>query len=141
MFLAIFYPPNRNKISEFTSGYSNPSNFWEFKTCKFLFNDQLTRNISIRIIFAIKRWYLQLEFMKSIIIIAYLTSSMATPAMVIMLDQMISNIVVKFRISRIVIPIVFNLFIEVVVVVVVMHLLPIVFSCISHRNTSIVKQG
>jgi hypothetical protein len=27
MFLAIFYPPNISKISEITSGYSNPSNF------------------------------------------------------------------------------------------------------------------
>jgi hypothetical protein len=124
MFLAIFYPPSRSKISEFTSGCSNPSIFREFKTCKFLFNGQFPRNISIRIIFAIKRWYLKLEFMKSIVIVAYLTSSMATPTMAIMLGWMASILVVKFRISRILIPIVFNLFIEVVLL-----LLPIMFSC------------
>jgi hypothetical protein len=129
MFLAIFYPQNRSKISEFTSGCSIPSIFREFKTCKFLFNGQFPRNISIRIIFAINWWYLKLEFMKSIIIVAYLTSSMATPTMVIMLGRTASIVVVRFRISRILIQIVFNLFIEVVVVVVVMPLLSIVFSC------------
>jgi hypothetical protein len=96
MFLAIFYPPNRSKISEFTSGCSNPIIFREFKTCKFLFNSQFLRNISIGIIFAIKRWYLKLEFMKSIIIVAFLTSSMANPAMVVMLGRMVRIIVVKF---------------------------------------------
>jgi hypothetical protein len=72
--------------------------------------------------------------MKSIVIVTYLTSSLATPSMAIMLDQMASVVVIKFRISRILIPIVFNVFIKVVVVVVVvivvvvMPLLPIVFS-------------
>jgi hypothetical protein len=46
-----------------------------------------------------------------------------------MLGRMVSIVVIKFQISRILIPIVFNLFIEVVVVVVVMPLLSIVFSC------------
>jgi hypothetical protein len=81
------------------------------------------------IIFAIKMWYLQLEFMKRFIIVAYLMLSMATPAMAIMLGQMASIIVIRFRIRRILIPIVFNLFIEVVVVVIIMPLLSIVFSC------------
>jgi hypothetical protein len=89
-------PPNRRNISEFTSGCSNPSIFREFKACKYLFNNQFPRNISIRIIFAIKRWYLKLEFMKSIIIIAYLMSSMATPAIAIMIGQTVSIVVVKF---------------------------------------------
>jgi hypothetical protein len=129
MFLAIFYAPNRSKLSEFTSGCSNPSIFREFKTCKFLFNSQFPRNLSIRIIFVIKRWYLKLEFMKSIIIVAYLTSSMVNPAMAIMLGRMVSIVVVMFRISRILTPIVFNQFIEVVVVVVVMPVLLIMFSC------------
>jgi hypothetical protein len=120
MFLDIFYPPNRSKISEFTSGCSNPSIFREFKSCKLLFNSQFPRDISIKIIFAIKRWDLKIEFMKSIVIVAYLTSSMATPAMVIMLGWTVSIMVVKFRISRILIPIVFNLFIEVVVVEVIL---------------------
>jgi hypothetical protein len=79
MFLAIFHPPNRSKIREFTCGCSNPSIFREFKACKFLFSSQFLRNISIRIIFTIKRWYFKLEFMKNIIIVAYLTSSMAHP--------------------------------------------------------------
>jgi hypothetical protein len=64
--------------------------------------------------------------MKSIVIVVYLTSSMATPAMVIMLYRTASVMVIKFRISRILIPIVFDLFI---MVVVVMPLMPIVFSC------------
>jgi hypothetical protein len=73
--------------------------------------------------------YIKLEFMKSIVIVLYLTSLMATPAMAIMLGRTASIVVVKFRIRQILIPIVFNLFIEVVVVEVVMPLLPIVFSC------------
>jgi hypothetical protein len=64
--------------------------------------------------------------MKSIVIVAYLTSSMATPAMAIMLYQTTSVVVIKFWISRILIRIVFNLLI---MVVVVMPLMPIVFSC------------
>jgi hypothetical protein len=67
--------------------------------------------------------------MKSIVIVVYLTLLMATPAMAIMLGRTASIVVVKFWISRILIPIVFNLFIEVVVVVVVMPFLLIVFSC------------
>jgi hypothetical protein len=66
--------------------------------------------------------------MKSIVIVAYLTLSMAIPAMVIMLYRTTSVVVIKFRISRILIPIVVNLFI-IVVVVVVMPLMPVVFSC------------
>jgi hypothetical protein len=66
--------------------------------------------------------------MKSIVIVAYLTSSMAIPAMVIMLYWTVSVVVViKFRISRILIPIVVDLFI--IVVVFVMPLMPVVFSC------------
>jgi hypothetical protein len=65
--------------------------------------------------------------MKSIVIVAYLTSSMAIPAMVIMLYRTVSIVVIKFRISRILIPIVVDLFI--IVVVVVMPLMLIVFSC------------
>jgi hypothetical protein len=80
----------------------------------------------MRIIFAIKRWYFKLEFMKSIIIVAYLTSSMAIPAMVIMLYRTASVVVIKFQISRILIPIVVILFI---IVVVVMPLMSVVFSC------------
>jgi hypothetical protein len=79
MFLATFHPTNISKIRGFTSGCSKPSIFKEFKACKFLFNNQFSRNISIRIIFAIKRWYFKLEFMKRVIIVAYLTSSMAIP--------------------------------------------------------------
>jgi hypothetical protein len=60
------------------------------------FNNQFPRNISIRITFVIKRWYLKLEFMKSIIIVAYLTSSMATPATAIMLYRMMSIMVIQF---------------------------------------------
>jgi hypothetical protein len=127
MFLAIFHPRNRSKIREFTSGCSNASIFKKFKACKFLFNSQFPRNIRIRIIFAIKRCYFKFEFMKSIIIIAYLTSLVATPAMVIMLYRTMSIMVIKFQINRILIPIVFNLFI--MVVVVVMPLMSIVFSC------------
>jgi hypothetical protein len=81
----------------------------------------------MRIIFAIKWWYFKLEFMKNIIIVAYLTSSMAIPAMANMLYRTASVMVIKFRISRILIPIVVDLFI--IVVVVVMPLMPIVFSC------------
>jgi hypothetical protein len=66
--------------------------------------------------------------MKSIIIVAYLTSSMAIPTMAIMLYRMVSVVVIKFRISRILIPIVVDLFI-IIVVVVVMPLMPVVFSC------------
>jgi hypothetical protein len=65
--------------------------------------------------------------MKNIIIVAYLTSSMVTPAMAIMLYRMVSVMVIKFRISRILIPIVVDLFI--IVVVVVMPLMLVVFSC------------
>jgi hypothetical protein len=65
--------------------------------------------------------------MKSIIIIAYLTSSIATHAMVIMLYRTVSIVVIKFRISRILIRIVFNMIIKVVLVV--MPLMLIVFSC------------
>jgi hypothetical protein len=126
MFLAIFHPPNRRKIRELTSGCSNSSIFRKFKACKFLFNNQFPRNISIRIIFAIKRWYFKLEFMKSIIIVPYLTSSVATSTMVTMMYRTVSVMVIKFQISIIVIPIVFDLFI---MVVVVMPLMPIVFSC------------
>jgi hypothetical protein len=78
------------------------------------------------IIFAIKRWYFKLEFIKNIVIVAYLTSSMVTPAMVIMLYRTASVVVIKFRISGILIPIVVDLFI---IVVVVMPLMPVVFSC------------
>jgi hypothetical protein len=67
--------------------------------------------------------------MKSIIIVAYLTSSMAIPAMVIVLYRTASVVVIKFQISRILIPIVVDLFIIVVVVVIVMPLMPVVFSC------------
>jgi hypothetical protein len=81
----------------------------------------------MKIIFAIKWWYFKLEFMKNIIIVAYLTSSMAIPAMANMLYRTASVMVIKFRISRILIPIVVDLFI--IVVVVVMPLMPIVFSC------------
>jgi hypothetical protein len=63
--------------------------------------------------------------MKNIVIVAYLTSSMAAPTMTIVLYRMASIMVIKFRISRILIPIVFDLFI----VVVVMPLMSIVFSC------------
>jgi hypothetical protein len=66
--------------------------------------------------------------MKSIIIVAYLTSSMAIPAMAIMLYRTTSIVVIKIRISRILIPIVVDLFI-IIVVVVVMPLMPVVFSC------------
>jgi hypothetical protein len=55
--------------------------------------------------------------MKSIVVVAYLTSSMAIPAMAIMLYRMASVVVIKFRISRILVPIVVDLFIIVVVVV------------------------
>jgi hypothetical protein len=127
MFLAIFHPPNISKIREFTSGCSNPSIFRKLKACKFLFNSQFLRNINIRIIFTIKRWYFKLEFMKSIVNVAYLTSSMAIPAMAIMLYRMVSIVVIKFRISRILIPIVIDLLI--IVVVVVMPLMHVVFSC------------
>jgi hypothetical protein len=48
------------------------------------------------IMFAIKRWYLRLEFMKGIVIVAYLMSSMATPAMAIMLGGTASIVIVKF---------------------------------------------
>jgi hypothetical protein len=65
--------------------------------------------------------------MKSIVIVAYLTSSMAIPAMAIMLYRMLSVVVIKLRISRILIPIVVDLFI--IVVVVGMPLMPVVFSC------------
>jgi hypothetical protein len=102
----IFHPPNRSKIREFTSGCSNPSIFRKFKACKFLFNSQFPTNISIGIIFAIKRWYFKPEFMKSNVIVAYLTSSMVIPAMAIMLYRMAKVMVIKFRISRILIPIV-----------------------------------
>jgi hypothetical protein len=51
---------------------------------------------------------------------------MATPAMMIMLYRMASIMVIKFRISRILIPIAVDLFI---IVVVVMHLMPVMFSC------------
>jgi hypothetical protein len=54
--------------------------------------------------------------MKSIIIVSYLTSSMAIPAMAIMLYRMASIVVIKFRISRILIPIVVDLFIIIIVV-------------------------
>jgi hypothetical protein len=66
--------------------------------------------------------------MKSIIIVAYLTSSMAIPAMVIMLYRMASVVVIKFRISRILIPILIDLFI-IIVVVVVMPMMSVVLSC------------
>jgi hypothetical protein len=66
--------------------------------------------------------------MKSIVIVAYLSSSMAIPAMVNMLYRTASILVIMFRISRILIPIVVDLFI-IVVVVVVMPLMLIVFSC------------
>jgi hypothetical protein len=65
--------------------------------------------------------------MKNIIIVAYLMSSMATPAMAIMLYRTTSIVVIKFRISRILIPIVVDLFI--IGVVVVMPLMPVMFSC------------
>jgi hypothetical protein len=65
--------------------------------------------------------------MKSIVIVAYLTSSMANPAMSIMLYRTASIVVIMFRISRILIPIVADLFI--IVVVVVMPLMLVVFSC------------
>jgi hypothetical protein len=65
--------------------------------------------------------------MKNIIIVAYLTSPMATPAMAIMLYWTVHIVVIKFRISRILIPIVFTLFVKVVVVV--FPLMPIMFSC------------
>jgi hypothetical protein len=96
MFLAIFHPPNRSKIREFTSGCLNPSIFRKFKACNFLFNSQFLRNISIRIIFAIKRCYFKHEFIKSIGIVVYLTSSMAIPAMAIMLYRTASIVVIKF---------------------------------------------
>jgi hypothetical protein len=64
--------------------------------------------------------------MKSIIIVPYLTSSVATSTMVTMMYRTVSVMVIKFQISIIVIPIVFDLFI---MVVVVMPLMPIVFSC------------
>jgi hypothetical protein len=54
--------------------------------------------------------------MKSIVTVAYLTSSMAIPAMAIMLYRMASIMVIKFRISRILVPIVVDLFNIVVVV-------------------------
>jgi hypothetical protein len=78
------------------------------------------------IIFAIKRWYFKLEFMKSIIIVTYLTSSMAIPTMAIMLYRTVSVVVIKFQISRILIPIVVDMFI---IVVVVMPFMPVMFSC------------
>jgi hypothetical protein len=67
----------------------------------------------------------------------------ATPAMVIMMYRTMSVMVIKFQISRTLIPVVFDLFIMVVVVVVVvvivivivivvvvvMPLMPIMFSC------------
>jgi hypothetical protein len=65
--------------------------------------------------------------MKRIIIVVYLTSSMAIPAMAIMLYWTVSIVVIKFQISRILIPIVIDLFI--IVIVVVMPLMPIMFSC------------
>jgi hypothetical protein len=65
--------------------------------------------------------------MKSIVIVAYLTSSMAIPAMVIMLYRTASVVVIKIQISRILIPIVIDLFIMVVVVVI--PLMPVMFSC------------
>jgi hypothetical protein len=65
--------------------------------------------------------------MKRIIIVAYLTSSMAIPAMAIMLYWTVSIVVIKFQISRILIPIVIDLFI--IVIVVIMPLMPIMFSC------------
>jgi hypothetical protein len=65
--------------------------------------------------------------MKSTVIVVYLTSSMAIPAMAIMLYRTASVVVIKFRISRILIPIVIDLFI--IVVVVVMPLMLVVFSC------------
>jgi hypothetical protein len=63
--------------------------------------------------------------MKSIVIVSYLTSLMATPAVAIMLYQMASVMVIKFRNSRILITVVFDLFI---MVVVVMPFMPIVLS-------------
>jgi hypothetical protein len=65
--------------------------------------------------------------MKSIVIVAYLTSSMAIPAMAIMLYRMASVVVIKFRINRILIPIVVDLFI--IVVIIVMPLMSVMFSC------------
>jgi hypothetical protein len=79
-------------------------------------------------------WYFKLEFMKSIIIVVYLSSSMAIPAMVNMLYGTASVLVIKIRISRILIPIVVDLFI--IVVVVVMPLMPVVFSCHKVIETS-----
>jgi hypothetical protein len=61
--------------------------------------------------------------MKSIIIVAYLISLMAIPAMTIMLYRTTSVMVI----SRILIPIVIDLFI--IVVVIVMPLMPVMFSC------------
>jgi hypothetical protein len=66
--------------------------------------------------------------MKGIIIVAYLTSSMAIPAMAFMLYWTVRVVVIKFRVSRILIPIVIDLFI-IIVVVVVMPFMPVVFSC------------
>jgi hypothetical protein len=88
------------------------------------------------IIFAIKRWYFKPEFMKSIIIVAYLMSLMAIPAMAIMLYRTVSVVVIKFRISRILIPIVVDLFI---IVVVVMPLMPVMFSC--HKVIEVSQQS
>jgi hypothetical protein len=118
MFLAIFHPPNRSKIRDLTSGYSNPSIFRKFEACKFLFNNQFPKNISIWIIYDIKGWYFKLELMKSIVIVVYLTSSMVVPALVMMLYQMVSVMVIKFQMSRILIPIVIDLFTIVFVVVI-----------------------
>jgi hypothetical protein len=50
----------------------------------------------------------------------------ATPAMVIMMYRTMSVMVIKFQISRILIPIVFDLFIMVVVVVIVVVVIVIV---------------
>jgi hypothetical protein len=94
MFLAIFQHQTEAK-SENSLVAALTLDF-QFKACKVLFNSQFPRNISIRIIFDIKRWYFELEFMKSIVIVAYLTSLMAIPAMVIMLYRTASVVVIKF---------------------------------------------
>jgi hypothetical protein len=75
-------------------------------------------------IFAIKRWYFKLEFMKSIIIVAYLTSSMAIPAMAIMLYVLLSSSSKSAEYSS---QFVVDLFI--IVVVIIMPLMPVMFSC------------
>jgi hypothetical protein len=134
-------PPTKCKIREFTSGCSNTSIFRKFKACKFLFNSQFPRNISIRIIFAIKRWYFKLEFMKSIIIVAYLSSSMAIPPVANMLYRTVSVLVTKFLISRILIPIVVDLFIIVVVIVGYALDAGRVLVSSGHRNASTEQQG